>query len=428
MKVKLKEDFLHYVWRFTKFNPRNLYTTDQQPLQILNPGIWNHHSGPDFKNGRIKIGSTTWAGNVEIHTKASDWNRHQHQSDPAYQNVILHVVYEADCDIRRDTGQLIPCLELKEYIDFNLLEKYDRLMQQDYWIPCGQQSRLVPEIIRKNWLDRLLIERLESKIEQVAKMHLQTKQHWEATFFKMLGRYFGGKVNNQSFELLVQSIPIKLLWKYSAKQKELEALLFGTAGLLESTKAEGDDYFTGLQQSYYFIHGIHQLAPLKTEIWQFGRMRPPNFPTIRIAQFAALVHQHPNLLSEVLQVENIGSLKALFTVQVSPYWDTHYVFGKASGHRNKTLGKGTIDSLLINAVLPFLYYYATQRANHTLMTRVLDWLEALPPEKNKIMEEWKRLEITPASAYDSQALLQLKQAYCNQKKCLNCAIGNSILS
>lgn len=428
MNIKLKEDFLHYVWRFTKFNPRNLQTTDGQSLQILHPGIWNHHAGPDFKNGRIKIDNTTWAGNIEIHTKASDWNRHQHQTDPAYQNVILHVVYEADIDIKRNTGQLIPTLLLKPFISFQLLEKYDQLMRQDYRIPCGQQSRLVPELIRQNWLDRLLVERLEQKMRNVHEIHQQTKQHWEATFLRIVGRYFGGKVNNSAFEILLQSIPIKLLWKYSIKQIELEALIFGVSGLLNHSKLPSDDYFTGLQQSFYFIKGTHQLTTLKPEIWQFARMRPPNFPTIRIAQLAALISQHPNLLSVVLRTRELTVLKQLFTVEASTYWTTHYVFNKLSKSRNKLLGKNTIHGLLINGVLPFLYYYATQRDDKELMTRVIEWLEQLPPEKNRIIEEWKSLDIKAKSAFDTQALLQLKEIYCNKKKCLNCAIGNSILS
>jgi len=427
MNIKLKEDFLHYVWRFTKFNLSQLKTTDGCLLQILKTGIWNHHSGPDFKNSRIKIDSTIWAGNVEIHIKASDWNRHQHQTDPAYDNVILHVVYEADVEIKRPTGQSIPCLEIKEFIDLQLLEKYDLLMRQDFWIPCGHQSKKVPDIIRKNWLDRLLIERLEDKMQQVHEIHLQTQQHWEDTFFRLLGRYFGGKVNNTAFELLLQSIPIKVLWKYSPKPEALEALLFGTSGLLERWKGNPDPYYSLLQSKFYFIRGMHQLNTLKPEIWQFSRMRPSNFPTIRIAQFAALVHQHPNLLSELLKTKELKGLKALFTVQPSNYWSSHYLFNKVADKRIKTLGKGTVDSLLINAVLPFLYYFATQQADKKLMTKVMEWLRQLPAENNKIIQAWKSLEMTPDSAYDTQALIQLKKEYCNKKKCLHCAIGNAIL-
>jgi len=429
MKFKLKEDFLHYVWRFTKFNPRHLKTTDGQSLQILHPGIWNHHSGPDFKNARIKLNQTTWAGNVEIHIKASDWNRHQHQADPAYQNVILHVVYEEDTPILRKNGQQIPCLELKSFIDYTLLEKYDTLMRQDFWIPCGHQSKLVPDLVLRNWLDRLLVERLERKIEHVKEIHLQTKQHWEATFFRLLGRYFGGKVNNTAFELLVQSLPVKLLWKYSPKQEELEALLFGTAGLLENTKKERPDaYFSKLRRTYHFIQGMHGLNVLKTESWQFARMRPSNFPTVRIAQFAGLLHQKPNLLAEILKTKALIELMAFFSIQTSSYWNTHYRFNKESKTYKKTLGPSSVHSLLINAVLPFLYYYGTQRADKALMAKVIRWLEELPAEKNKIIQEWKNLDISPSSAYDTQALLQLKQVYCNQKKCLNCAIGNAILT
>lgn len=412
----------------TKLDIRNLKTTNQEPIQILKPGIWNQNAGPDFLDARIKIGNTTWAGNVEIHIKSSDWLKHKHQNDSAYNNVILHVVLEADRPITRKNGEEIPCLALKEQLDQELLFRYNRLMQQQSWIPCGDQCTAVPSTIRNNMLDRVLVERFEQKVEKVAVIFKQTKYDWEATFFHLLGRSFGGKVNADTFGHLIRSTTFNLLRKYAGNQTELEALLFGMAGLLEEEHKKEEEYVKDLNRRFYFLKGIHELQPQKREAWKFSRMRPANFPTVRIAQFAALFFKEPNLAAKILKVKNLKEIEKLFCVCPSVYWETHYQLNKKSISKAKTLGRSTVFLMIINSVLPYLYYFSIQKANEKLRRKVLEMLEEIPPEQNTIIRNWKLLEFNPSSAYESQALIHLKQEYCNKKKCLSCTIGNYLLS
>lgn len=421
----MKEDFLHYVWRHKRFDLTNLQTTEGEPLQLLQAGEHNQNAGPDFLNSKMQIGETIWAGNVEIHLKSSDWLAHNHQTDGAYKNVILHVVLEEDRPIFRDSGERIPCLELRKRIPANLSKVYLKLLHSEHWIPCQHHFFKVSEITKNLWLDRMLVERLEQKTEAIEARLDQNKGNWEETFYQFLAKNFGIKVNSQPFEMMAQSLPQVTLSKHRNNLFQIEALLFGQAGLLDKTFE--DDYPNRLKKEYDFLRKKHALTPISAVSWKFLRMRPANFPTIRIAQFATLIHQSVHLFSKILECQNVTSIERLFQVKLSDYWLTHYVFDKTSAKRNKTLGKNAIHLFVINTIVPFLFLYGKRKGDDAFKDKAFQLLEELKPEKNSIVSKWVELGIEPDSAYQTQALIQLKNVYCTEKKCLDCAIGNSIL-
>jgi len=421
----IKEDFLHYVWRLKRFNFINLQTTQGEAVQLIYIGELNTHAGPDFTNARIKIGDTLWAGNVEIHVQSSEWIKHQHQEDMAYDNVILHVVLEEDQAIFRKNGNRIPCLELKGLIPPKLSKTYLKLLNNEQWIPCQHQFNSVSEITKNIWLDRLLVERLEQKLKPITQSLENNKYDWEASLYQMLARNFGMKVNADPFELLAKSLPLSILGKHKNILLQLEALLFGQAGML--AEAFEDQYPQKLQREYLFLQKKYQLQPILIESWKLLRMRPANFPTIRITQLAHLLFQSTHLFSKILAAKNVLELEHMFDVNVSSYWHTHYVFDKISPKRKKKLGKGTIHLLIINTIVPFLFAYGKRKAEDKYIDKALQLLEELPPEKNSQINKWKALGYEPQSAYQTQALLQLKKAYCSRHRCMECAIGNAIM-
>lgn len=422
----MKEDFLHYIWRLQRFDQSHLFTTDGQPIQLLAIGDYNIHAGPDFSNARVRIGDTLWAGNIEIHLRASQWLDHQHQKDPAYENVILHVVLEADQIIYHSNGEVIPCLELKNRIDLRLSKNYLRLIRQESWIPCQAQLASVAELTKSLWLDRLLVERLEDKTKAIQEILNQTNNNWEETFYRFLARSYGLQVNPDAFEQLARSLPFNLLGRHKGQLRQIEALFFGQAGLLDRDFSE--EYPRQLQQEYQFLKSKYQLRSMPQGSWKFLRLRPANFPTIRIAQFAMLIHQSNHLFSKILAIQNIKEVENMFDRRVSLYWQDHYVFDKISPKKNKKLGKGTIHLFIINTIAPFLFLYGQQLGEEQYKDKALQLLEALQPEQNKIIKNWKVLGMSPESAYQSQALLQLKKHYCDQRRCLSCAIGHQIIN
>ena len=422
----IKEDFLHYVWRLKRFKITPLKTTQNEAIQIINVGELNTHAGPDFTNARIKIGDTLWAGNVEIHIKSSEWIRHQHQQDKAYDNVILHVVMEEDQVIHRKNGERIPCLELMNLIPPKLSKQYLKLLKSEHWIPCQYQFPTVSTIIKHMWLDRLMVERLAYKIEAIVRSLESNKYDWESSFYELLAKNFGATVNQTPFELMAKSIPLSILGKHKNNLMQLEALLFGQAGMLE--EAFHEEYPQKLQREYQFLQKKYQLQPILGESWKLLRMRPANFPTIRIAQLAYLLFQSTHLFSKILAAQNVKELENMFDIKVSPYWHNHYVFDKVSTKRKKTLGKSTIHLLIINTIAPFLFAYGKRKAEDKYIDKALRLLEELPPEKNSQIRAWQKLGIQPESAYQTQALLQLKKKYCDPHRCLHCAIGNTIMT
>mgnify|MGYP000049766620 CR=1 FL=1 len=421
----MKEELLHYVWRVQRFDCHHLMTTSGQKINIIHFGNHNHNAGPDFTNARIQIGDTLWAGQVEMHLKASDWIKHGHQGDPNYHNVILHVVLEEDQPIHYPTGEVIPCLELKNRIPLKVAKMYQRLQHNSDWIACQQLLPQVPHITRQVWLDRLLVERLERRCQVIKEKLENLKYDWESCLYQCLSKSFGMNVNGAAFELLAERLPYRLILKHQHNLQQLEALFFGQAGLLEATFA--DPYPLRLQREYRYLAHKYKLQPMSATFWKFLRMRPANFPTIRLAQLARLYHQTTHLFSKILAVQSVKEIENLFSVHLSSYWKDHYRFGKSSTPKQKSLGKGSIHLFTINTIAPILFLYGREKDRSSFYDLALKLLEEVPPESNHLISKWREIGLSPASAYQSQALLELKKEYCQAKDCLNCAIGAAIL-
>jgi hypothetical protein len=421
------ESFLHYVWKFRLFDHQLLKTTDKEPIEIYHPGFHNRHSGPDFSESRIKIGNNIWFGQAEIHLKSSDWIRHQHHLDAAYDNVILHIVYEHDQDIRRIDGSIIPTLELSGRISEEIIQNSMNLLLSSELIPCSTQIEAVPDLVIQMWLERLAIDRLEYKTE-IIKLELDKNQFdWENTLYVFLARNFGSSINAEPFELLAKSLPLKTLNKHRDNLLQIEAMLFGQAGFLEECYVE--DYPLKLKNEFKHLSKKFNLRPIRLSSWKFGRMRPAAFPTIRIALFAQLIFNSKPLFSTLLQTENLEDLKIIFDLKVSEYWLTHYRFEDETEKRqNKSLGGASFYNIVINTFVPFLFLYGKRMKEESYCDRALRWLETIEAEKNVITEMWSSLGLEIINAHQSQALIHLKKHYCDQKQCLHCAIGNKLIA
>ncbi len=421
----LPEEFLQYIWENRLFYTDNLTTTTGERVEVVKTGQRNSDSGPDFFNAKIKIGETVWAGNVEIHKKSSDWQKHNHQNDMAYDSVILHVVETDDSPVKRANNKTIPTLLLKypERLRIN----YQNLLDAQTWIACQNQFHKVNPVVLQLGFNRLMIERLEDKTGEILERLEQNNNDWNETFYQVLAKMFGFKVNAIPFELLAKSLSLKTLAKHKNSLLQLEALLFGNAGLL-NTQLLGDSYFLQLRNEYSFLYKKYKLKGIESHLWKFMRLRPGNFPTIRISQLAALIYRSHGLFSKIIEIDKIDELKKLFEVSASEYWNSHYNFNKLSKRNSKKgLGETSVNILIINIVIPFLFVYGEKQNRDYLKNRALEFLEQLPPERNSIISNWKKLGIETRSAFETQALLQLKNIYCKKKKCLNCQIGVKIV-
>jgi hypothetical protein len=423
--VSVPEEFLHFIWENRLFDTKNLRTTSGETVGIVKTGRRNTDAGPDFFNAQVKIDDTLWAGNIEIHKKASDWEKHNHTSNKAYENVILHVVEEADKPTFRMNGTEIPTLEITW--PEQLTHNYRKLLDSKSWIACQVQFHQVDPVLLRLGFNRLMIERLENNTGEIEKRLTENKNNWNETFYQMLARMFGFKVNAVPFELLAKAVPMQILAKHKSNLFQLEALLFGTSGLLNE-ELIGDEYFITLREEYSFFYKKYNLKAVEPHLWKFMRLRLGNFPTIRISQLAALIHRSHGLFSKIIDTESLGDLKKLFEVKASEYWNDHYRFNKPSSQkRAKELGENSINILIINVIVPFLFVYGEKQNQHQLKNRALDFLEQLPAEKNSIIKNWEILGIQPRSAFETQALIWLKNSYCIPKKCLNCQIGNKLV-
>lgn len=420
----MTEEFLHYIWQYRLYKPDLVLQTGEQ-AEVLHPGIHNLDSGPDFFNAKVRIGETIWAGNVEIHIHSSDWKRHNHQQDISYDNVIMHVVWRDDTPVFRMNGTEIPTLALDGLYNENSWKNYLRFMASQQWIPCDTMISGVDPFIRNAWFDRVLVERLERKALQVEHILSLTNNDWAHTFYRLLARNMGFKLNNQAFEMLAQSLPYPFLAKHADDLFQIEAMVFGQAGLLESSFT--DEYPRKLKKEYEFLKGKFDLKPIDAHLWRFMRLHPGNFPTLRLAQFASIIHHSGSLISELFNSDDVNTYYKLFSVEASEYWNTHYTFEKASASRKKTLGRSSVDLLVINLVAPILLAYG-RRKGDTLMTgKPIDILMQLKGEENSIIRKWAVLGVDVSNAASTQALLELKRNYCDLKKCLNCSIGNYLL-
>ena len=416
----MTEKLLQYIWQFQYFNRAQLATTKGEAVDILFPGTKNQNQGPDFLAARIKINNTVLVGSVELHLKTSEWKAHGHSLDENYKNVVLHVVLQDDVAELND----IPVLELGQRIPKLLLHKYEALMQQQTFVPCATTMVQVSELTWQGWKERLAAERLTRKSKGILDVFEKSGHHWEETFWQLLARNFGTKVNSDAFENIAQTVPVKLLAKHKASIHQLEALLLGQAHLLP--KEPTDDYSKLLLREYLFLKAKYNLQPTVIPV-HFLRMRPQNFPTIRLAQLAVLIQQSEHLFSKVLEAENVNIVKRWLSVTANDYWHYHYRFGEPSAYRPKTLGGDMVDSIIINTIVPTLFAYGLYHGKEEIKEKAIAWLQATAAEKNHITKGFKDVSITNANAFDSQALIELKNEYCNYRRCLDCAVGNALL-
>ena len=415
----MTERLLQFIWQFQYFDKKVLTTIDSELIQVIFVGQYNINQGPDFSNAKIKIGNTTWAGTVELHIRTSDWKKHQHQNDKNYDNVILHVVWEDD-GMKSD----IPVLELKGRVSKILLQRYEDLMNANSFIPCEKSIHTVRDITWKSWKDRLLIERLLRKATIVETYLQQNNYHWEETFWWLLAKNFGIKVNAEAFESIAKSISINILAKHKSQIHQLEALLLGQAGLLE--KKFTDEYPKLLQREYKFLKEKYKLKPIHQPV-HFLRMRPGNFPSIRLAQLAMLITESNHLFSKIKDTSAVKDVIKWFDATANDYWHYHYRFDDESAFMKKNLGAAMIDNIIINTVAPVLFAYGTYHDENKYKEKALKWLGETTAEKNSITKGFQKLGIENQNAFDSQALIELRNEYCTKKRCLDCGVGNKIL-
>ena len=420
----MKEKLLQYIWQFQYFNKNELTTTEGEPLRVIHQGNFNTNQGADFSEAKIKIGDTTWAGNIELHMSSSDWNLHNHSSDNNYNNVILHVVWQHDKEIKDSTGCTLPTLELQDRVSNMVLDKYEGLMNSSSFIPCESHVQTISDLILLNWKQRLLAERLESKSAIIYSFLKHTNFHWEEAFWWLIARNFGIKVNSEAFEKIARSLPVSILAKHKNQVQVIESLLFGQAGLLEKNFSE--DYPKMLQKEYRFYKNKYKLDRPQLQLF-FLRMRPANFPTLRLAQLAMLISNSIHLFSKVKESRSVSEVSSLLNVTSNDYWHYHYVFDELSGFKKKKLGEQMINNILINTIVSVLFAYGLHHNEQHYKDKAIAWLEEISSEKNNITKGFEALKFTNKNSFDSQSYIQLKNEYCNNKRCLECAIGNALL-
>lgn len=420
----MKEDFLHYLWKFKKFDTSNLHTSNGEQITIINSGQYLQLAGPDFFNAQITVANQKWAGNVEIHLKSSDWYVHHHERDEAYDSVILHVVWEHDTEIFRKNNTEIPVLELKKYVAKETLENYQSLMTPKSWMFCEKELASIDSFTFKNWQERLFFERLERKSKHIQELLEQTNQDWEAVLFCLLAKNFGLNTNGDLFLRIVQSIPFSIIRKEGFELENLEALLFGKAGLLVGDKE--DSYFKDLVTRFTYLSNKYQLEESVFEPVQFFKHRPDNFPTIRLSQLAGLYNNQHNLFSKLIEAKSVEDIYKIFKISVSDYWQTHYLFDKENPKKKKALSTSFIDLVIINTIIPIQFAYAKSQGA-SISEQLIDLLQDVAPESNGIIQKFQSFGIKAQNAFETQSLLQLKNEYCNKSKCLECAIGMELL-
>lgn len=423
----MTESFLHYVWHLQYFRKDDVRTSSGERLHVFHPGTRNSDAGPDFSDARIRIGELEWRGSVEIHIKASGWNDHKHSADEAYEKVILHVVWENDRSINRTDGSEMPTVELKNLVDQTLWYRYKNLYTSTDIVPCAGHWQVVPELNKLSAFDSALLLRLQSKATEVQKLFRRNNNDWEQTFYQLLCRNFGFKVNAEPMLRLAEIIPHTVLLKHNDNLVHVEAILFGAGGFLEET--EGDDYVFLLKREYELLRRKYGLSGRQMNLsqWKFLRLRPANFPTVRIAQLAALVTGQKKLFSKILEATSYKQVYDLLNIEQSPYWRDHYQLGKFSKSGVPGLGETSIQNIMINTVVPVLVAYGKTQDEQAYTDLATDLLQSIPAENNKITRLWHSLAYKPATAFDSQALIQLYNNFCLKRRCLECGIGSWLI-
>lgn len=427
------EQLLHYVWKHKLFPLVELKTTDGKPVEVIDPGLHNHNSGPDFFNAKVKISQTLWVGNVEIHDKSSDWFLHGHDKDQAYDNVVLHVTGKPDIEVMNTAGQYIPQMVLE--VPSTIRENYEELLRTDQYPPCYQ---IIPDLTTLNihaWMAALQTERLEQKTEAIIRRVKRMNGSWENAYFLTLARNYGFGINGDTFEEWATHIPFSAIAHHRDKLFQIEAVFMGQAGLLDinaiperyQQEALNEGYYAKLRNEYLYLAHKFSLYPMDYKRWKFLRLRPQNFPHIRLSQLANLYYERKTGLSQLVECKDLFSLQSLLSTKVTPYWETHYTFGSISDLNEKNLSPFSMNLLMINTCIPMLFAYGRHSAKEALCNRAFDFLEQLKAENNYIIRLWKECGLTVKNAGDSQALIQLKKEYCDKKECLRCRIGYEYL-
>lgn len=420
------EKLMQYVWKHRLWRSEDMVTNTGKKVRVVDPGLLNTDAGPDFFNAKIEIDGHMWVGNVEMHYRATDWKRHHHDSDKAYDSVILHVVAKDDAPVRRTNGELIPQLVLEVSPQFNA--DYASLVGATIEVPCATKIKQVPHLTIVEWVEGLAFERLHGKVERIHQLLDSFNGSWEDVCYVTLARNFGFGINNDAFERLARRTPLRLLGKHSDSVLQIEALLFGQAGMLDAQKPGMDSYYNQLCTEYAFLSNKFQLTPMEKESWKLFRIRPQNFPYRRIAMLAQFIEGGFRMMNRILEAEGEKEMRALFEVELSGYWTKHYTFGKPNECATATLSRSSIDIILINTVAPLLYAYGELTGCYEMTDKAIKLLEDLRAENNSIVSHFVAYGIDCPDALTSQALVQLKREYCDARKCIYCKIGHHLLS
>lgn len=427
------ERLLHYVWKHRLY-PSEFFTADDgRTVEVIDPGMLNRDAGPDFFNAKVRIDGTVWAGNVELHMRSSEWYLHGHDTDAHYDNVVLHVVDTPDVAVTTSKGRTVP--QVTVHIPASLQSNYDALLREDRYPPCRRVVPNVPSIVLRSWLNALHVERLEQKTQAIMSRVETCDGSWEAAYFVTLARNYGFGVNSDAFEQWALSVPLMSVAHHRDDLFQVEAFFLGQAGMLDTASmqpkrravAENDDYFVRLRGEYDFLKRKFALRPMNAAAWRYLRMRPQNFPNIRISQIATLYHSRRATLADIAACRSTDDLRRMLRTEVTPYWRTHYTFGAPSTESDKALSAASIDVLIINTVVPVLFAYGRHRSDDTMCARAIRFLESLKAEKNNVVRMWKECSLGADNAADSQALLQLKTRYCDRRDCLRCRIGREYM-
>ena len=422
----MQESFLQFVWKHQYFNTQDLHTSHGEPLQVLTPGIHNHFEGPDFKEASLKIDNIRWTGHVEVHINASDWFRHKHQDDLNYNNVVLHVVWEKDKEVLLADGSILPTLELKGLVKPEMLRRYQGMITTDSSIPCGRSLKEVKAITRLGMLERVLVSRMEEKSATFLELLNDNEQDWEEAAYQWLAKGFGFKTNADTMLELARSLPLKVLQKHRNQPEQVEALLFGQSGMLDVDVQ--DEYAKGLKKEYDFLRAKYGLSQqVRYNDWHFTKVRPSNYPSIRLAQLAAFIVRFPHVFRFFAEVEQINDIMDNLEVHQSHYWTSHYMIDKQSKRMIGNMSKAARENLIINTTIPFLSALATRRDQPMYRERALNLLAAIPAEKNHITDLWRKYGYNVSSAFDSQGLIQLYNGFCKSKRCVECNIGVELI-
>lgn len=424
----MKEEFLHYVWERGLYDPRGLTTVDGQPVLVFRPGNHNTNSGPDFLDARVRIGSVDWVGSVEIHVRSGEWMKHRHHLDPMYNSTVLHVCLIADEETTRYDLTTVPNIELKGRIPGHVKDRYDLLQNNSHWIPCAPFIAQTSRDKVKSTLEMMGYERLNDKSAHIQKLLRRYSGDWEHTFYVALAGGFGGNINKQPFVHLAESVPYQLIRKYQHKRMDIEAILFGVGGFLDPAKNDPTDtYVKELIERFDFLRHLHKFKPIDAHLWKFLRMRPANFPTVRLAEFCAVLHRHTGLFPTIRDNPDLKAISNMLEVEITPYWKDHYMLNGNRSGVIKTMGTDMRNELIINVISPFLMAYGAETGKSTYQKAVFKMLHGISAEKNKIINEFKSLGIKAENAFESQALLQLYRKRCIFKACTSCPVGRYLL-